>query len=508
MRSLARDRLIEVQRRLVVETKSEIFEALGPMSPELRAYFDQYQSLFHEDLEPVGTDAIVEGAAGARVVHFGDYHTLRESQKAPLRIIRRWLGDGRPVVLATEVVRLDHQADLDAYLAGDLDEADFLRAIEYERTWGFSWRNYRLQFDFAREHGLPVLALNSDPDVDRGHLGFRDDLAAMRIVEACEEHPDALIAVLFGDLHVAPAHIPARVAALARRRGRSAPRQVVVLQNAEKVYWWLAERHLEQSVHAVRVAEDVYCLMNSTPLVKYQSYLNWELALEELEESVGLEEPELSSNVMTDQVHELVRTICSYLELPADPYDDFTVHTSRDLDFLDHLEASGEIEPTDLEEFRQQVERDESFFLVDGRLIYLGNLSIDHAAEEATHYINTKLAGHVRNPPDRVFDFYYRTIKEAIGFVGSKIIHHKRRCYHRPDFEEIIAETRGRRLDDRMTQVRQVARDVLRHLDFEERWLAGTVHGYPRFHRPYERELPVHIGTTHSLGYILGDRIH
>ncbi|MGA1781626.1 MAG: hypothetical protein ACO4CW_14975, partial [Planctomycetota bacterium] len=123
---------------------------------------------------------------------------------------------------------------------------------------------------------------------------------------------------------------------------------------------------------------------------------------------------------MTDQVHEIVRTICRFFELPEEGLEDFTVHTNRDLDFLDRLERSGLIEPGDLAEFRAQVEEDESFFLVDGRLIYLGNLSIDHAAEEATHYINTKLAVHVRSPPDPVFDFYYRTLKEAIGFLARR----------------------------------------------------------------------------------------
>ncbi len=508
MSSRARARLIETQRRLVTEAKDEIFEALGPMTPALRTYYDEYQSNLPGISRPIETGVIVEAINAANIVLFGDYHTLRESQKAPLRILDRVRRAGRPIIFATEVVQLIHQASVDSYLAGDLSEEQFLEGVEYDRTWGFSWRNYKLQFEYAREHGIQVLAVNSDPAVTRDSLGQRDAFAAMRIVEAHERFPEALIAVHFGDLHVAPNHIPRRIAEFAKGRGNAVPRQVIVFQNSESVYWGLAERELEQKTQAVEVSEDVYCLINSTPLVKFQSYLNWELNLDELEESVGLDDPEISSNVMTDQVHEIVRTICRFLEIPEEGLDDFTVHTSRDLDFLDRLEAIGAIEADDLEEFRAQVEHDESFYLVDGKLIYLGNLSIDHAAEEATHYINTKLAGHVRTPPDTRFDFYYRTLKETIGFLGSKIIHHKRSCYHRPEFEQLIAETRGKRLDERMTQIRQVARDVLTHLDFEASWLDGTVSGYPRFRSLYGRELQIHIGTTHSLGYILGDRIH
>ncbi len=508
MSSRARERLIEIQRKLVAAAKSEIHEALGPMTPELRTYFEEYQAMFPGDAKPVTTDQVARAVAEADVVHFGDYHTLRESQKAPIRILREVIATGRRIILATEVVQLDRQEHVDAYLAGKLDDSAFLRAIDYENTWGFSWRNYRMHFEFARQHGLQVLAVNSDPAVGRDDLGFRDAMAAMLVVEARERDPEALVAVLFGDWHVAPPHIPARVEVLVHRRKLPPVRQVVVFQNAEKVYWWLAERELEQKTHAVQIAEDIYCLMNSTPLVKYQSYLNWEMNQDELEESIGFEEPEISSSVMTEQVHEIVRTICRFLEIRDEGFDDFTVHTSRDLDFLDQLEESGGIEAEDLAEFREQVERDESFFLVDGRLIYLGNLSLDHAAEEATHYINTKLAGHVRRPTNRVFDFYYRTLKEAIGFLGSKIIDQKRACYHRPEFEQVLDDTRGKRLGKRMQQIREVGRDVLTHLDFEARRLAGEVRGYPRFRSLYERDLPVHIGTTHSLGYILGDRIY
>ncbi len=508
MSSRARDRLIEIQRRMVEDAKTEIFEALGPMSPALREYYERYQSTLPGRARPVPRATVIEAVGAAKIAYFGDYHTLRESQKAPLRILEAVRREGRSLILATEVIRIDDQEALDRHLAGDLSEAELLAEIEYDRTWGFSWRNYALQFAWAREHGIPMLALNSDPDVVRDTLGTRDAIAAMRIAEAHERDPDALIAVLFGDLHVAPAHLPRRVDEFLSARGLEGGASVIVMQNAESVYWHLAERELEQATQAVEVDDGIYCLVNSTPLVKFQSYLNWEMNLDELEESRGLDEPEISSSVMTDQVHEIVRTICRFFELPEEGLEDFTVHTNRDLDFLDRLERSGLIEPGDLAEFRAQVEEDESFFLVDGRLIYLGNLSIDHAAEEATHYINTKLAGHVRTPPDPVFDFYYRTLKEAIGFLGSKIIHHKRSCYHRAEFEGLVEETRGRRLDERMTQIRQVARDVLTHLDYEDRYLHAGVRGYPRFRSLYRRDLPVHIGTTHSLGYILGDQLH
>ncbi|MFQ5655442.1 MAG: ChaN family lipoprotein, partial [Planctomycetota bacterium] len=379
----ARERLIAIQRRLVDETKTEIYESLGSPGAELQCYYEEYQRVFQSSHSPAPREELIAEVTAADIVHFGDYHTLRESQKAPLRILRRVLAEGRRVVIATEVVHLPHQATLDAFLAGDIAEEEFLRHIGYEENWGFSWRNYRLHFDFAREQGIPMVAVNSDPAVLKDSLSFRDSIAAMRIVEALSEFPGALIAVIFGDLHMAPSHIPGRVNELLAHRKVPPRTQVVVYQNSEKIYWDLALAAIEQKTDVVRLEERKYCLINSTPLVKFQSYLNWEMNQEELEESVGLEvEPDISSNVMTEQVMQLVIAICRFLELPVEGLDDFTVHTSRDLDFLDKLEASGRFTAAEIEEIRQQVERDESYYITRERILYLGNLSMDHAAEE------------------------------------------------------------------------------------------------------------------------------
>ncbi|MEE8142472.1 MAG: ChaN family lipoprotein, partial [Planctomycetota bacterium] len=409
----------------------------------------------------------------------------------------------------TEMVQLIHQDHLDAYLAGELQEREFLKEIDYENTWGFYWSNHRLHFEFAREHDIPMLALNSDPAVLKDNLTFRDALAAMVIVEALMRDSEILLAVVFGDLHIAPVHLPSQVQRFLERKGIRRGKHVTVYQNSETLYWDLAQEGLEQSTSVVRLNSHSFCLMNSTPLVKFQSYLNWEMNREELEESRGIDEqPSISSTIMTDQVLHLVKTITDFLEIPLDGLNDFSVHTSRDLDFLDKLETSGHYSESELEEIREQIARDESYFVTRQSLIYLGNLSIDHAAEEASHYINTKLAGHVETPPNRRFDFYYRVMKEAIGFLGSKIINHKRSCWHRAEFEQALEECRGKKLSEPMKLARQITRDVLAHLDYEVRWLCEEERGFPRFRGIYNRGLPVHLGITHSLGYILGDRAY
>ncbi len=504
-----RERLLRSQKSLAEQVRQEIEGAVDTPPSAFTAYSARYHEAFAERSSPCDFDDLFGQLESARLAYFGDYHTLREARKAPLRILQEMSRRGRQLVLATEVIHVVHQDYLDQYQNEELSEPEFLELTEYHQRWGFSWRNYKLQFEYARDHEIPMFALNSDPGLTPDTLQIRDAVAALVLDDLLHRFPDALIVVIFGDLHIAPEHLPRQVEQLQGRRSKTPLKSVFVYQNVEKIYWDLADRGLEQQTPIVRVDGRSFCLLNSTPLVKYQSYLNGELNQEELEESRGLDVlPSVSSNFMTEQVYEQVQRIVEFLELPQGNYDDFSVHTLRDLDFIDRLSQRGDFSEEELEEIRHHIEGDESYFIPKGNIIYLGNLSIEHAAEEATHYLNIKLSGHTAVLPDRPFDFYYRIVRECIGFFGSRIINHARTCHSRADYEEILLDLRGRRLPEAGEMVREISKGVIKHLDYEDRWLLGSARGYPRFKTLYQQPTPIHIGITHGLGYILGNRMY
>jgi len=57
------------------------------------------------------------------------------------------------------------QPALDAYVAGELSEADLLRRTEYFHRWRFDYRLYRPILRYAREHGIPLIALNVPSEI-------------------------------------------------------------------------------------------------------------------------------------------------------------------------------------------------------------------------------------------------------------------------------------------------------------------------------------------------------
>ena len=56
---------------------------------------------------------------------------------------------------------------VDAYLAGESTEREFLRATEYFKRWRFDYQLYREIVNYLRANGIPLLGLNADSTLIR-----------------------------------------------------------------------------------------------------------------------------------------------------------------------------------------------------------------------------------------------------------------------------------------------------------------------------------------------------
>jgi len=497
---------MQIQKRLVNRIKREIDASIGALTPELRAYKRKYNAEFRH-YHVSSKEELMEAVLAADIVFLGDYHTLRQSQQTLLKLLEEALPNRLDIVLALEMVQREDQAVLDEYMAGTISEDEFLKRIDYERTWGFPWNYYQPIFKAAKENCLRVVGINSHSEDERHMLEERDRVAAEAVAREALARQDALIVVFDGDLHVAAAHLPAKVKEILR--GYGVKRKMLrIFQNSENIYWRLAENYNEQ-VDVVRLRRDAFCVINTTPLVKYQSYLNWESNREELK-------PVLKSNWLlsrdkslnySGQMRRIVHAIASFFEIREEGLDDFTVYTTGDLDFLERLRESGEYTPGEIQEITVQILKNESYFITKGHILYLANLSLDHAAEEAAHLINHVCAGSAEEPLVCEADFYYRAMKEAIGWLGSKVINPKRTCYREQDYYDFLKESAGKKLPPHEDEIRRISRYVKQHKAMERR-LFKKGGGRPTLRRIFDLPISVHIGVTHALGYMLGDKLH
>ena len=69
------------------------------------------------------------------------------------------------LAIGLEMVKRPFQPALDRYLTGDIDEETFLREVEWDDRWGYPFFLYRPILRYAKEHRLPVYALNAKDEV-------------------------------------------------------------------------------------------------------------------------------------------------------------------------------------------------------------------------------------------------------------------------------------------------------------------------------------------------------
>jgi hypothetical protein len=504
--SSSRRELIAIQRAIVDELKREIRASVGRETREYRAYLEEYNGQFGEYKRCSHMQELLDSLRHADIVYNGDFHTMAQAQRIPLRILRRLVHFRPRITLAVEMVRIEHQHFLDSYMAGDITEGDFLTAIDYGETWGFPWEHYRDLLVFARSHGIRVVGINTQPAGGRWTLKRRDRAAARVLAKEMLKRPERLLYVLDGDLHIAPRHLPRAVDKVLAEFGAS-PRRVIIYQNNEDVYWELARDNLEQETDVVLMSDNTFCIMSTPPIIKFQSYLNWidktrELASPSLR---GWQGDVFGDEALYNQMLYLVQIIAQFLQIEADGLEDFVVHSPADLDFLYHLRANKHLSARDVEAIAAHIKANESCYVEKGNIIYIANLSINHAAEEATHFINRVCAGPRKPEMTQTEDFYFRIMAEALAFFGSKVINHKRPCYTYDDFKYVRRKYATKELD-RIRDLKAIGKYVALHRRRERAFLST---GEPWRLRGaiYDLPLPVHLGVTHALGYMLGERL-
>ena len=106
--------------------------------------------------------AIMEQLAVKRLVYVGETHTRHEDHLLQLRVIRALFAQNPKLAIGMEMFSREAQPVLDRYVAGELNEREFLQQSGYFSKWGFDYRLYREIINFARRHRLPIVALNQE----------------------------------------------------------------------------------------------------------------------------------------------------------------------------------------------------------------------------------------------------------------------------------------------------------------------------------------------------------
>ncbi len=122
----------------------------------------------------VGSGAILSGETGAaidfermirdmmtsRIVHVGETHDSLPMHELQFQVIRALYARDKHLAVGLEMLPVTVQESLNKWTAGVLTKDEFVREIRWYVNWNFNFGYYEKIFDFAREHRLPIYALN------------------------------------------------------------------------------------------------------------------------------------------------------------------------------------------------------------------------------------------------------------------------------------------------------------------------------------------------------------
>lgn len=146
------------------------FNSQSKLSSQTTSNFiEPYHIVSQASAQTSETDSeiILQALFSANVVYLGETHDSQADHAAQLEIIQKLYGNNQKIAIALEMFQLPYQSILDQYLQGNLSEAELIEQSEYNNRWGFPWEFYAPILRFAKQHQLPLLALNTPSEITR-----------------------------------------------------------------------------------------------------------------------------------------------------------------------------------------------------------------------------------------------------------------------------------------------------------------------------------------------------
>lgn len=552
-RDTAHQRLVRLQHRIFRSLEAEADRLLGEAPASIQRYEREYQTDFRgarRRMRAVEKPELIQAIQAADVTLVADFHTFEQAQRTALRLMRdacaedpaRWL-------VGLEMIPSHFQAELDAFQEGRIPLGEFHRAIRYDEEWGFPWANYAPIFEWARQQGVRLIALNRPKELsgwssamlrrsknesdlqerDRWAAGVITDLFARPDAEspAAKDWTRPKMIALYGELHIGSKHLPSELRALSREHLGKALSTVLVHQNHDGTYWSLAREEKEHETQIVRLKKSSYCVFSSTPWAKLQSLVSWAEGGWESPvlrgpssphqkpddtDSAEDEDDDDSDLIETDHLS-LMQTygnaIAELLQVTPPSYESLSVRTIQEADFLDSLPGEGLFTRRELGMIRFHVNTNRRVYIPRASIAYLATPSPNTSAELSAIHLQRALSGSqaiLARDPD---DFFRIVLEHAFGFFGSLVLNPRRKCDLVADHVERLEQIRsGEREFHRLErESRGLALDVL---GSEKRLAQGKALPLSSLEDAMSRaaRVPVALIAARFVGYILGKKMH
>jgi hypothetical protein len=432
-------KLHQLQKQIFTALQAQADLLLGEMPASIRKYEKECQKDFSiqtKTLRTLKKDELLARVLASDVTFIADFHTFDQTQRTALRIMREAFSPDTRWLIGLELVPSHHQEALDRFQRGELTEAEFHAEISYAEEWGFPWENYRPLFDWARENEVRMIALNRPKALrvprEEKELHDRDQWAAGIITDLFVDHfkerntskgPEQKMIVLYGELHVGSAHLPAQLEQVSRRVLVKPLSWITVHQNQAKLYWKLIAQKPEFLDKTVVLKKGIYCVFSATPWAKLQSLVNW--AENDLSDPIA--DPLDTQVDYLSLIKTYGLTLSDFLGVAPPSFGDLTVCTIDEANCLEDSRVKKLYSREELQLIRFLVTTNRSLYLARAGIAYLGSPSHHRAAEMAAiHTLNLEKVSAIFERSEE--GFYRNVLLEAFAYFGSMILNPHRKC--------------------------------------------------------------------------------
>lgn len=109
---------------------------------------------------------VFDDLATAGAVFVGEAHTIQRHHAVQLRVLQELFARGIPLALCLEQLEARDQPAVDRYNRREIDFDTLAKEINWAKKWS-NYPDYRALCEFAREHRIPVYALNAPAEIIR-----------------------------------------------------------------------------------------------------------------------------------------------------------------------------------------------------------------------------------------------------------------------------------------------------------------------------------------------------
>ena len=145
----------------------------GRLMPKLAESWQGNRFILYDDRQgervqsAINIKTIIDENPYAKIFYVGEMHTNFAHHENQLEFIRRLNEAGKKVAVGLEMVQKPFQQALDDYIAGKISEKEMLIRTEYYDRWKFDFRMYMPIFRYAKENGIPLVALNTPQEITK-----------------------------------------------------------------------------------------------------------------------------------------------------------------------------------------------------------------------------------------------------------------------------------------------------------------------------------------------------